>query len=320
MRLRGALLGSELAHHLHRGRVPVVGGDGAVRRAPVAAARGRDPDEQPALLEQPLHLLHGVEVLLHLRRLERRVVVHVFLGVHAEQVLAHGEGLAQQVGHHSVARDVGDLLAEARVRHLGEQRDERGVPLGLVVAEHDDVVARGELLLYLRPALGVAEDGAVELDERADVRVRHLVVVEGFSDGEVMGRELERCADDLSGVRGEHVLEDGGERASGALLVALEGEQHLLLVRGDEAVEGGLELGREEAADPSESALVGEEGDDELGGAHLEVLEGILLGGLNGGAGDDAAAASGNGAALSTDGGRGRRSGSDSISSVFSSR
>ena len=143
----------------------------------------------------------------------------------------------------------------------------------------------------------------------------HLVVVEGFSDGEVMGRELERCADDLSGVRGEHVLEDGGERASGALLVAVEGEQHLLLVRGDEAVEGGLELGREEAADPSKSALVGEEGDDELGGAHLEVLKGILLGGLNSGAGDDAAAASGNGAALSMDGGRGRRSGSNPISS-----
>ena len=103
-----------------------------------------------------------------------------------------------------------------------------------------------------------------------------------------MRREVERCSDDLSGVRGEHVLEDGRQRLARAFLVALEREHHLVLVGGDEAVEGGLELGREEPADPSESALVWEEGDDELGGADLEVLEGVLLGGLHGGAGDDA--------------------------------
>ena len=113
-----------------------------------------------------------------------------------------------------------------------------------------------------------------------------------------MGREIERCTDDLSGVRGEHVLEDGRERLARAFLVALEREHHLVLVRGDEAVEGGLELGREEPADPPESALVWEEGDDELGGADLEVLEGVLLGGLHGGAGDDAARADRRGATL----------------------
>ena len=43
-----------------------------------------------------------------------------------------------------------------------------------MVAEHDDVLPRGELFLDLGPSLGVSEDGAVELDERADVRVGHL--------------------------------------------------------------------------------------------------------------------------------------------------
>ena len=80
--------------------------------------------------------------------------------------------------------------------HLGEKRDERGVTLRLVVAEHHDVLAALERLLDGGPALGVAEDRTVELDERADVRVRHLVVVEGLADADVVRRELVRRADD----------------------------------------------------------------------------------------------------------------------------
>jgi hypothetical protein len=49
----------------------------------------------------------------------------VLLAVHAQQVLAHGEGLAQQVGDDAIARDVRHLFAQSGVRNFGEQRDER---------------------------------------------------------------------------------------------------------------------------------------------------------------------------------------------------
>eukprot|EP00982_Pelagococcus_subviridis_P004043 29033-Pelagococcus_subviridis.AAC.3 len=120
VRLRRALLRAELAEHLDRGRVELVRGDRAVGLAAVAAPRGRDPDADAARFQQLLHLLDRVQVLLHLRRLERRVVVHVLLAVHAQEVLPHAERLAQEVGHDAVARDVRHLREEGRFPRCDE--------------------------------------------------------------------------------------------------------------------------------------------------------------------------------------------------------
>ena len=62
--------------------------------------------------------------------------------------------------------------------HLREQRDERGVALGLVVTQEDDVLAAIERGFRVGEALRVEQDRSVELDELPDVRVGHLIVIE----------------------------------------------------------------------------------------------------------------------------------------------
>ena len=205
--------------------------------------------------------------------------------MHAQQVLAHAEGLAQQVSHDAVARDVRDGLAQPGVRCLGEERDERRVALALVVAHQHDILAGVERLLDRGPALGVTQDRAVELHQRPDVRVGHLVVIERLANADVVRRELVRRPDDLPGVRRHHVLEDARQRLARSRLVPVRRLQHLRLVRVDQTEEGGLVLGREHAGDGLEPALAGKQLDGQLRRANLDVLQRIGRGrGLHRGA------------------------------------
>mmetsp|Transcript_8967 Transcript_8967/g.18577 ORF Transcript_8967/g.18577 Transcript_8967/m.18577 type:complete len:495 (-) Transcript_8967:155-1639(-) len=243
----GPLLLRKLLHQLHGGRVEVVGEEGAVRLAAIAAAGGSDPDDVAALLHELLHFLEGLHVLAHLLGLGLGVVRgHVLLGVDAEQVAPHGEGLGHQVGHHAVPRNVHHLLAQARVGGLGEEGNERRVRLALVVGKEHHVLLRRDLLLDLGPQVRVAQQGAVVVDERADVVVTQLEVVDGpLANRRVVVGELVRHADELPGVRADHLAENG-RRLGGRLgRVAVHGDGDLLLVGCEQAREDGLDLGGE---------------------------------------------------------------------------
>mmetsp|Transcript_7822 Transcript_7822/g.19467 ORF Transcript_7822/g.19467 Transcript_7822/m.19467 type:complete len:384 (-) Transcript_7822:222-1373(-) len=217
------LLGArgQVAHELHSGGVKGVRGPGAVSLGPVAAARGRDPHEHAALVQRALHGHQRLAVRLHLGRLELGHVVQVLLGVHAEQVAAHGEGLAQRVGHHAVARDVDDVGGQLGVAGHEHVRKHARVRLRLVVGQQHHVVPRVDVRLDLVPAVLVAQHRVVEVGEGAHVALAECkVVIVGAGDALVEGGEGVRLDELVGHCVCNHGLNLGSKVLAGTLLVA----------------------------------------------------------------------------------------------------
>mmetsp|Transcript_44 Transcript_44/g.129 ORF Transcript_44/g.129 Transcript_44/m.129 type:complete len:235 (+) Transcript_44:402-1106(+) len=209
MRLRApsASLQCELRQQRNRVLVKLTGHERSIRRATVASTMRRDPDELSTLLELLLHLLHRFDVLLHLGGPQLGNVVDVFLAVYAEEVSSHGEGLAHEVVDNAVAGDVPAAVSESRVARFRHECEERGIRLALVVGKQHDVLTRVDLRFGCVEVLDSSDNRPVVVDERANVRLCHVVVVEWTSHAVVCACKLVRVVE-LARVRAHEDFED----------------------------------------------------------------------------------------------------------------
>src|SRR6056300_1215477 len=94
------------------------------------------------------------------------------------------------------------------MRDFGEQWDERRIAFTLMISKQDNVFTGCYLRVYRRPSCRMPHNRAVKVSQTTNVHICHLKVVIRRTYGSMIRREFIRCAEKLSSVCLDHVLEN----------------------------------------------------------------------------------------------------------------